>query len=309
VKLISYLGNFGPSFSTESHLSRTLESMGHKVLRLQEDKASLSQVVDAANIGDLFMWTRTPGFIKFNGYQMLEQIKVPSFSYHLDLYVGIQRHGNLDTDPFWRTDYVFSADGDSAAQKVFEEKGINHIWMMPGVVKDECYIADVPVDKDIAFVGSWNGYHPDWPYRVQLVKWLKSTFGNKFTAYPPLGQPSIREDALNRLYASTKIIVGDAFCPGFNKPNYFSDRLFETTGRGGFLIHPRIEGIPLKDKEHIVMYDYKDFEGLKKTIDYYLEHDEEREAIRRAGFEEVKANHNYHVRMQAILDYIDREEQ
>jgi len=305
MKTIAYLGNFGPTFSTESHLRRTMADMGHNVLSLQEDAVNLDEVVATANSADLFMWTRTPGFLKFDGHQMLKQIKVPSFSYHLDLYVGIQRHGNLDTDPFWRTDYVFSADGDPAAQEVFKSKGINHRWMMPGVVWDECYMANVPRTKDIIFVGSWMEYHPDWPYRKNLVEWLITTYGDRFDFFPKLGQHAIREAALNELYASTKIVIGDSFSPGFNKPNYFSDRLFETIGRGGFLIHPRIDGIPLENGKHVVLYDFNDFDHLKGIIDYYLNNEAEREIIRWTGHAEVKDTHTYHQRMSSILSIIE----
>ena len=53
----------------------------------------------------------------------------------------------------------------------------------------------------------------------------------------------IRGKELNDLYATAKVVVGDTLCKGFNYPYYFSDRLFETTGRGGFLIHPYIKGL------------------------------------------------------------------
>ena len=45
MKTIAYLGNFGPSFSTESHLRRTLINMGHRVVSLQENKVNLDTVV------------------------------------------------------------------------------------------------------------------------------------------------------------------------------------------------------------------------------------------------------------------------
>ena len=55
------------------------------------------------------------------------------------------------------------------------------------------------------------------------------------------------------------------------------------------------------DKEHLVFYKYGNFKQLKKLIDYYLENDEERERIRIAGHELVKANYTYKNRWQTIL--------
>jgi spore maturation protein CgeB len=89
----------------------------------------------------------------------------------------------------------------------------------------------------------------------------------------------------------------------FNYPDYWSDRIYETLGRGGFLIHPYIPGIEKEfvDKKHVVFYEYGNFQQLKELIDYYLINDEEREAIRKAGHELVKNNYTYSNRWQTIL--------
>jgi hypothetical protein len=83
-----------------------------------------------------------------------------------------------------------------------------------------------------------------------------------------------------------------------------SDRIYETTGRGGFLIHPRIEGISTQfvDGEEVVFYDYDNFPQLKSLIDYYLANPEEREAIRKAGHERTKNEHTYKHRWTTILN-------
>ena len=52
------------------------------------------------------------------------------------------------------------------------------------------------------------------------------------------------------------------------------------------------------DKENMVFYEYGNFGQLKELIDYYLIHDDERERIRKAGHEYVKANCTYHNRLQ-----------
>jgi spore maturation protein CgeB len=105
------------------------------------------------------------------------------------------------------------------------------------------------------------------------------------------------------LYASTKIVVGDTLCPNFSYPDYWSDRVYETLGRGGFIIHPYISGMEKEftDKEHLVFYEYKNFKQLKELIDYYLEHDEEREKIRVSGHNLVKEKYTYKNRWEQIL--------
>jgi glycosyltransferase involved in cell wall biosynthesis len=181
-------------------------------------------------------------------------------------------------------------------------------YLTAGVLKDECYLADPwSVQYPIIFVGSYN-YHRAWPYRRQLIDWLKETYPDKFSGFGPNFGRVMRGDDLNRLYASSKVVVGDSYSPNFAYPGYWSDRIPETLGRGGFLIHPWIEGIDefYTDREHLVLYDYGDFNQLDELINYYLDHDDEREQIRRAGHEHVKANHTFTNRWQKILRTVSR---
>src|SRR3990167_8775176 len=147
---IAYLGNFNAQHTTENHLANTLGALGHTVVRLQEDGLTpheLTNVLDQAKF-DLFLFTRTWGNTLTLGHlDYLRKQGIPSVSYHLDLYVGLTRkylHGNksldemLKTDPFWRTDYVFTPDGDPKSQEVFERNGVKHYYMKPGVYKPEC---------------------------------------------------------------------------------------------------------------------------------------------------------------------------
>jgi spore maturation protein CgeB len=113
----------------------------------------------------------------------------------------------------------------------------------------------------------------------------------------------MRGDDLNRIYARSKIAIGDTLNINFNYPYYSSDRLFESTGRGGFTIYPNIVGLEdfFKDREEIVFYEHGNIRDLKEKIDYYLEHDKEREAIRFAGHERAKNEHTYKHRWATIL--------
>ena len=60
-----------------------------------------------------------------------------------------------------------------------------------------------------------------------------------------------------------------------------------------------------EDGEHLVFYEYGDFDQLKMLIDFYLENDVERERIRKAGHEHVKANHTYKNRWESILQTLE----
>lgn len=324
---IAYLGNFTQTHCTEVHLAKTLESLGHKVIRLQENaytSEELGNILDQA-IFDLFLFTRTWGnTLTLEHLAHLRGRKIPSVSYHLDLYIGLRRkylhQGRslgevLENDPFWRTDFVITPDGDPDSQTIFDAHRVNHHYIKAGVYEPECYMAETKGSKhDLIFVGGGarpgqeGTYgHPEWNYRNELIAWLEDNYPEKFEKF---GHPqiTIRNEELNQLYADTKVVVGDSVCIGFNHQHYWSDRVYETLGRGGFLIHPYIKGLEeeFTDGEHLVFYEFGNFDQLKEKIDYYLAHDDEREKIRKAGHELVKTKCTYHNRMKQMLDIVSK---
>lgn len=311
---IAYVGNFTQEHCTENHLALTLRALGHEVVELQENGYTSSELSDRLDQEwfDLFLFTRTWGeTVQMYHLENLKKRGIPSASYHLDLYVGLKREDGLDTDPFWRTDYVFTPDGSDMAKKVFEEKNINHFYMKPAVYKADCYEATPNDDNilDVVFVGGGDAEgepiqygHTEWPYRGKLIKWLKDTYQERFHKF---GHPqrTVRNKELNQLYADAKVVVGDSLCLNFDHPYYWSDRVYETMGRGGFIIHPFIEGMQEEfiDGKNIVFYEYNNWKQLKAKIDYYLTYPDEREAIRKAGHEFVKNNATYEDRLKQML--------
>lgn len=308
---ILYVGNFTQEHCTEVHIAATLEDMGHEVTRLQEDSKFRNSLTQRAVGHDMFLFTRTwSNLVTLDHLKKLKEMGIPTVSYHLDLYVGLQREAGLDNDPFWKTEYVFSPDGDPKSQEVFESKGINHFYLKPGVFKKECISLpendDESLSGDVVFVGGGAEYgHKEWPYRHQLVKWLEETYDEGYKKY---GHPqrTVRNMELNQLYANAKIVVGDTLCLNFNHPNYWSDRVYETIGRGGFMIHPYIVGMEeeFTDGKDIVFYEYGNFEELKEKIDYYLANPKKREKIRKAGQKLIIQKATYHNRLQQVLNTV-----
>ena len=82
-----------------------------------------------------------------------------------------------------------------------------------------------------------------------------------------------------------------------------SDRVPEVQGRGGFLAHPRAEGMSITG-----MADYKpqDLEDLDNVIKYYLEDHNQtrREEMRLNGYEWTKQHHTCSRRLLQILNYL-----
>ena len=307
---ITFLGNFNVSYSSENHHVKTLESLGHEVTKLQEGVVNGNEIVKQALLSDLFVVVHTHGWVtpvlSLADVLRLLKGKVTTLTYHLDLWFGIERQKDLETDDFYKLiDHFFCTDKLMADWFNKNTKVKGH-FLPAGVYEDEAYLLDLPKTNDIIFVGS-KGYHSEWKWRPQLIDWLYQTYGDRFKHYGNDGLGVVRGDDLNKLYASTKIAVGDTLCLNFNYPYYLSDRVFETTGRGGFLLMPYIKGIEdlFEVGKEIITFKFGDFKDLKKKIDYYLEHDEDREKIRIAGFERTKKDHTYKNRWIKILEEIN----
>lgn len=307
------LGNFLVPYCSEVHHARTLESMGHTVVRIQEGQVPTGRIVREALQSQLFVWVHTHSWRNQGNISMpdileaLRRRNVPAIAYHLDAFCGIPSRW----ETYKRDEYItgglshwFTVDAALAdwlnEHPVIKTKGV---YLPAGVLEAECYLARPtrPL-AEVAFVGSYR-YHPEHPHRQKLIDWLRKTYRDRFSLYGQDAGKVIRGAELNQLYADTKIVVGDSFKVSYP---YFSDRAFETLGRGGMLIHPRALGMEaiFKDREHLAYYDYDDFDQLKGLIDHYLADDTAREKIRLAGHEHVRAHHTYTVRWKHILDTV-----
>lgn len=314
---IVFLGNFGVDYSSENHHKRSLEDLGHEVVALQEGTTGAEHIQHCALGADLFIWVHTHGWPTPTSHhgalnmvsvlQRLKRVGVPTVTYHLDLWLGLDRQKDLEQDEFYKHIGHFFTVDKLMADWFNANTEVKGHYLAAGAFGEECYRVEPSqqsTGNDVIFVGS-RGYHPEWPYRPQLVDWLKDTYEDKFGHYSgEVEALGLRRGAsLNQLYADSKIAIGDTLCINFDYPYYFSDRVFETTGRGGFIIHPYIRGLEdyFVNNKEIVFYKFGDFEQLKQLIDYYLTHDEEREAIRKAGFERTKKDHTYKNRWETII--------
>ena len=311
---IVFLGNFGVDYSSESHHTKSLESLGHQVTRLQESQARSEDILSAASSSDLFVWVHTHGWKTPGKYDMelvlrkLADLKIPTMTYHLDLWFGLGRQKDLKRDPVYIDIGHFFTVDKLMADWFNEKTRVKGHFIPAGVYDKECYIHEdynkESFDHDIIFVGS-KRYHHEYPYRPQLIEYLKKTYGDRFLHVGGDGDTgTLRGNDLNKIYAKSKIAIGDSLNIGFNYPYYTSDRLFESTGRGGFTIYPRIKGLEdyFEDEKEIVFYEHGNFKDLSSKIDKYLLEDNERENIRKAGHERAKNEHTYLNRWKLILD-------
>jgi len=197
--------------------------------------------------------------------------------------------GNVDSYDY-RLSVAKKADFAFCAQKQAVERmkkdGIpNSIWL-PHAVEPLAYPKfDLATKKyDVCFVG-----HVNNRVREDALDRLFSEFPNFY-----YGQ-ALFEDAA-RKFAESKIVFNIAMTDDINMRN------FEAMATGSFLLTnwiPTIEEL-FEDGKHLVLY--RTLDEMVDKAKYYLAHDEERERIAQAGYEEVMARHTIQHRVSAILD-------
>lgn len=306
---VAYVGNFAVSFSTENHVAKAWENIGHQVTRIPEQNLhwpDLPQMVDGH---DLFLWTRTAGFDPPHKDEVqpeaLSEINCPKVGYHLDRWWGLDREWWIDDSPFFTaTDFICTADGGHDAQ--WEAKGITHHWFPPAILGTEARLG-MTKDKykaDVGFVGNLLDYgHAEWaPYRRALNQALSEYYGPRFRVFPGRGNPAIREQALCDLYASVKVLVGDSCLVG-EPARYWSDRIPETLGRGGYLIHPVVEGLA-DEYPKLSTYPLGDFDELIGQIDAALSQPDWRFKNAHENRMHVLESHLYENRMQRLAGLV-----
>jgi len=276
---ICYIGNFnGVEYSTENDVRKAFEHLGHEVVQIQENQYRQLKPQMLRYDYDLLLITGTwDDAIPLNEWlDIMHECAargIPTATLHLDTFWGKSRGGRKWwLAPMFHTAYIFTADGDY--QDEWKAYGKKHIWLPPAVRHDAAHFGKFREEYacDVAFVGSNGvGYHEDvWSYRRELVDNLRAMCQRNGWSFKNPGgdDPKIsRGEDMNDFYRSAKVTVGDSLCLKKEASHYWSDRVPEATGRGGFLIMPQIDAIQETWYENSVpTYKWGDFSDLEKVI-------------------------------------------
>lgn len=285
-----------------------MQSLGLEVETFQENEPHIFNKVCYNAVPDLIIWTRTkwnPDTPRHEAMDMLQRASrciVPVVGIHLDRWWGLNREHELDTEPYFRVDTLYTADG---GPHDWESKHINHRWLPPAVDADSCVRGTYREElaSEVAFVGSWQGgYHPEHSHRHELVAWLKETYGDRCVFWPKLGEHALRGKDLQDLYASVDVVVGDSCFTGTD--HYWSDRIPETLGRGGYLVHPRVEGLSdfFEHGRDLYTWEPGSWDELAMRIQNGLDWGpDHRRQISDHGQSTVLAGHTYQDRIVRVL--------
>lgn len=173
-------------------------------------------------------------------------------------------------------------------------------WL-PHAVEPQAYPRFSIVKKyDVAFIGhmqtteNYNGLT-----RIDALDRLFKEFPNfYFGSRTPL-DPTINlfEDAAKK-FSQSRIVFNISIKDDLNM------RVFESMATGSMLLTNWIPtlGELFEDGKHLVTY--KTYDEMIEKARYYLEHEEEREKIAQAGYEEVIAKHTYRHRVESVLQQV-----
>lgn len=290
-----YIGSFTRLYDEEG-IARSFEHLGHEVVRYEErgfGHKEFDEIIKSD--ADLLVFAKLKIHPPLRA-DLVSKFKGKTICYVPDLYFGLSREHLVWNDPIFRADYVFTPDGGN--DEKWKTYGVNHHCVRQGIFHEE--VGKVSVNKriDVVFVGALN---EQFPYRHKLIEFLRDNYDLKW--FGNGSDDEVRGEDLTILYNKTRIVIGDSV----SSPKYWSNRIYETIGRGGFIIHPIIEGLEedYEPYKHFIPYNYGDFEGLKKKIDHYLTNPEECRQISEAGMKHTLENHTLLNRCQQILKIIN----
>ena len=282
---ILYIGKFKKLWD-EEYIARSFEMLGHIVYRIDDKTLKIPDIIREIK----------PDFVLFaklqvdNPVAVLKTCKdfgIKTICWIFDLYWGYTREPQIKHLQAFKADIVITTDGGH--DQKFKDLGINHHCVRQGIYKPECYLVSRVRDNDVIFVGSHNPSNQ----RHEVITKLEQDFNLKW--YGKENTEEVRGKALNDLFGESKIVVGDSVF----SPYYWSNRVVETLGRGGFLIHREVPGLKA---EYPFIVTYTDYEDLKAKIDYYLEHTAEREELRKKNFEWVRDNYTCDKQCAKIIE-------
>lgn len=292
---IAYIGSFKRLFDEEG-IARSFEALGHQVIRFNEagfHEGMIQQVLDTK--ADILLFAKLKIEYALRD-RLIDSFPGKTVCYVPDLYWGLSRqYLPKNRDTIFRADFVLTPDGGNDA--LWKESRVNHYCVRQGIYDKEIgYIKGKKI-HDLTFVGAIN---PQFPYRKSLISFVSNNFNLHWVG--GRREDECRGKALSELIGASKVVLGDSV----KSPRYWSNRIYETIGRGGMIIHPMTEGLDeeYEPYKHFIPYEYGDFNGLRAKIDYYIKHPEEAEKIALAGMEYTREHHTLLNRCEQILNIV-----
>ena len=269
-------------------IEKALKNLGHKVIVLNED-ADVQNIIDIANKSDLFLFhkgVKAEGHFDFQVtlarfQNILERIKCKKVLWFMERVWGLNEPYLDEIKSF--VDKIYLTDG------TFIRQNQEDFTFLPvgAELREGKYNKEL--ECDVAFTGQIYGI------RSFVFNSLKQKLGRKFRIFN-----NIWEQDFADLCATAKIIIAPKFT---SNDFYWTNRIYQTLACGGFLIHPRLQGLIEEGfiaGEHYI--DYSSIEDLEFAIESFLkpEAEEARKQIAKKGKEFV-SQFTWEERLKTLL--------
>lgn len=277
------------------YYSQVQKRLGHEVVHFTSE-----------DTGDLDKWGKADlhSFVDWGEDALKEMLPYTPMSLkdkHPSVYICSDTHLGREYrfEKALEFDYVFFNQKRAVEEftALFPEKK-EHVFWLPHAVEPLAYPnKPVAIKKyDIGFVG-FVSFRKRAEMLDRMFKEFPNFFyGQRFSRWI-YGEPQDGQDTAD-IYRKSKIVFNTAAVDDIGM------RVFEAMATGSFLLTEWTPTLPelFENKKHLVWYNSMD--EAVELAKYYLEHEEEREAIAKAGMEEVLAKHTYEKRFQDILSII-----
>ena len=207
----------------------------------------------------------------------------------------------------WWTDSIkryadFQEYVDSVDKAYCLEEGQNFPWMPTGIDEyfHKPYHVDNPLSKsDVIFIGTGHYFRTNEILRIftGLTDYNLAIWGNAWPKNPYQRGKAIYQLDTMAVYTEAKIILNKHYIPGIT-PNM---RAFEAPASGTMVLSDTGKGLEECFKEGKEFVAYKDERDARYLIRKYLEDEDERLKIAKAGFDRVRKDHQLSDRMVKML--------
>jgi hypothetical protein len=276
------------------HIERALQSLGHTVTYVglpcsqrsgYDSTVPLDEILAALpQPPDLYLWIDPAGRYFPPGIQ---DLPIPTACYLIDVHLGGWRH---QVARFF--DAVFIAQKDYL-DTFRRAVGHNQVYWLPlAAAPDVHYQHDLPRIYDVGFVGNVARAHRKTA-RARRLELISQRFRvNDWTRpYTP--------EQVGQVYSQSRIVFNTSIAGDVTM------RVFEGTACGALVLTDSVaNGLDELFEIGKEIVTYQDDADLLRKLASFVEQNDERESIARAGRKRTLAQHTYTHRAQMMLDTV-----
>ena len=296
------------------YFKKAFQRLGHRVywIKYLKLRSYLGEKAATALVDKLMSISR-PDLLFFHArdisFDLLlrAKLRMPVVMYYDDCISGSSRRFEEVIKQGQQADIMYLTNRGEVP--VYLERGVNARFITGGCDPTGHRVVDNTdpfYQSDVAFIGK-----PNTPERAECMQMLAKKFDLKLwgSGWEQYGLSAAATDVYaseyRKICAGAKIILGWNIDPTIDL--YFSNRTWYTLGCGGFLLTaytPSLEELFGRGKE----LDWFESVGeCRDKIEYYLQHDEERQEIAKAGYQLAHNEYSYDKMVEKIIGDLQKE--